>query len=178
MFCPTYHVRLGGRCVPVMNKIYTNTIGLLLKSTILKGTIPGPDFIARKHSDDPEKMLRSKCLDFQWSSIFIWAEYNNGENKTRSIRLTMVKLFKKQYGFQLPTMLKKIATCVSTPWEILLNDQWFTVSFDFPTVQGQTATGTSQTIISRTKSLLVKEMYVFSKPDLCHQVWYALLICQ
>jgi len=178
LFCPTYHVRLGGRCVPVMNKIYTNAIGLLLKSTKIKGTIPEPDFIARNNSDDPEKMLRSKCLDFQWSLIFVKAEYNNGENETRSIRLTMVKRFKKQYGFQLPNMLKNIATCVSTPWEILLNDQWLTVSFDFPTDQGQTATGTSQTTISRTKSpIIVKGMYMFSKPDFCHQVWYALLIC-
>jgi len=135
------------------------------------GKIPHPDFISRKHSDDPEMMLRSKCLDFQWSSFFVDAEYNNGENETRSVRLLMTKKNKKAVWVSVNTHAEKITTCVSTSWEILLNDQWFTVSFNFPTAQRQTSTGTFQATISRSKSLVfVNDQYRFSKPDFCQQV--------
>ena len=172
MYCPTHQIRQGGRCLPVVTKIYTKAIGLMLKSAGTIGKLPGPD-ILRKGSDDPEKMLRSKCLDFQWTYVSVDAEYNNGENETHSILLTMLKTFKNPTGFLLPNMLDKMTTCFSTPWEILLNEHWFTVSFKFPKAERRMAVETGLTGISRSRFEPVSvKSYSFTKLDFCPQVYY------
>ena len=169
---------IGERCSPVVTKLNAQGIALTLSSIFIDGMIPLPMYITKENFFKPENMVRSKCLDFQWSYIAVIAEHDAETNSTQALTIHLIKFFNNEKIFEYSQMLTKYATCIPSGWQILVNGHWFRVDMGFTSgVLNGRNNPKSNTLISVTRrggitnfSSMLFTMYTITKMDYCKQV--------
>ena len=131
LFCPSYSMWVGDRCVPVVTKVYSKGIRLTLRSVSIDAVIPCPVNITKTIVLKPKDIARSKCLDFNWSHIAVVAEYDETTCVAQALYIYLMKIFNKEKGFDFSKMLTTYATCIPSAWEILINEHWIHVNMSF-----------------------------------------------
>jgi len=176
IFCQSYSIWIGDRCVPAVTKIHSSGIMLTLKSISMDGIIPSPRFLPQHFISKPEDMARSKCLDFNWTQMSVVADYNEDENVTQGVSIYLMKLFDSEKEFDYSRMLTQYRSmCIPSAWEILINGHWIHVKMGFTSgvLNGRTkpiSTTVVKPVLPVRDSNKVYRTYRITKMDYCKQV--------
>jgi len=170
IFCPSYQMWIGERCVPVVTKIYSHGILLSLMSISIDGIVPSPKYITKEKA---KNMVRSRCLDLKWSKIIVIAEYGEDTNVTRALYVTLIKTFNNEKELDFSKTLTKYTACIPSAWEILINGRWIPVNMSFTSGAFNGRIVPSSETIGRPSTRITNSFYrtySITKTDYCKQV--------
>jgi len=113
----------------MVKKIITKAVGLVIHADVHgNGTL-----ISRQAFITGDRnMLRSKCLEFEWTYVGVFALDDIDANLTYALSLVLIKIYSPEQQLSFTQLLSGIIVCVQSAWEIRVNGRWLSFNFHFP----------------------------------------------
>jgi len=170
LFCPNNRLKIKGNCVLMIQKIITKGFALELEANIKdNGTL-----ISRSaFKTDDRYILRSRCLDLNWTYVGLFALNSIDSNATHFLRMILIQIYSSEKEFLFSQMLSSVRECAQSTWEFRVNGHWSSVSFNFPYAQQYDREELTRDTLTKSSSMpeTRKDVpYAISKLDFCQQV--------
>jgi len=161
----------------MVEKIITKAVGLVLQADVQdNGTL-----ISRSALITGDRnMLLSKCLEFEWTYVGLFASNDIDANLTYALSLVLIKIYSPEQQLSFTQLLSKdIKVCVQSTWEIRVNERWLSFNFHFPSSKPygreDPLMDPLTEILSSRPNRKENPPYFISKLDFCQQVGVFLL---
>jgi len=155
----------------MVETIITKAVGLEVQADVQdNGTLISRS--AFKPSD--RNMLRSRCLDLEWTYVGLFALNDIDANLTYALSLTLIKIYSTEQQLSFTQLLSKdIKVCVQSTWEIRVNGRWLSFNFHFPSFKSYGRKEHSMETLTESSTRPNRREippYFISKLDFCQQV--------